>query len=71
MADPDRDIFGATPVETLHAFCKGLIEMVTHVVIDNVPLSKKAALDRLVLCFHKLTGKAFAVHSHPQPFAME
>jgi hypothetical protein len=53
MADPDRGIFGATPVETLQAFRKGLVEMATHVVIDIVPLSKKAALDRLVLPFHK------------------
>jgi hypothetical protein len=51
MADPDRGMFGATPVETLYAFCKGLVEMVTHVVIDNVPPSKMAALDRLVLHF--------------------
>jgi hypothetical protein len=70
MADPDRGIFGGTPVKTLDAFCKGLVEMVICVVIDNVRPSKKAALDRLALRFHKLTGKAFAVHSHPQPFAM-
>ena len=41
MADPDRGIFGATPVETLHAFRKGLVEMITFVVLDNVPASKK------------------------------
>jgi hypothetical protein len=52
MADPDRSIFGPSPVETLHAFCKDLVEMVTHVVIDNVPPSKKAAFDRLAMCFH-------------------
>ncbi len=59
MADPDRCIFGATPVETLHAFRKGLVEMVTHVLIDDVPPSKKAALDRLALRFHKTHRKSF------------
>ena len=52
MADPDRGIFGATPVETLHAVRKGLVEMITFVVLDNVPASKKAALDCLALRFH-------------------
>jgi hypothetical protein len=71
MADPDRSIFGATPVETLHAFVsKGLVEMVTHVVIDNVPQSKRQHWTALCCVFTKLTGKAFLVHSHPQPFAM-
>ncbi len=59
MADPDRGIFGATPVEALHAFGKGLVEMVTHVVIDNVPPSKKVALDRLALCVHKAHRQSF------------
>jgi hypothetical protein len=59
MADPDRGIFGATPVETLHAFRKGLVEMVIQVVIDNVPPSKKAALDRLALHFHKTHRQSF------------
>jgi hypothetical protein len=59
MADPDRGIFGATPVETLHAFRMGLVEMVTHVVIDDVPPSKKAALDRLALRFHKTHRQSF------------
>ena len=58
MADPDRGRFGATPVETLYAFCKGLVEMVTHVVIDNVPPSKKVALEQAKLLqylpIHKL-----------------
>jgi hypothetical protein len=70
MADPDRGIFGATPVETLHAFRKGLVEMVTHVVIDNVHPSKKQHWTALHCIFTKLTGKASAVHSHPQLFAM-
>ena len=59
MADPDRGIFGATPVETLHAFRKGLVEMITFVVLDNVPASKKAALDCLALCFHKSHRQTF------------
>lgn len=53
MADPIRGIFGATPVETLHAFRKGMIEMVTLLVIDNVPVSKRAALDSLAIRFHR------------------
>ena len=48
---------GATPVETMHAFRKGIIEMVTFLVLDNVPPSKKASLDRLAIKFH---------HSHRQ-----
>ena len=52
MADPVRGIFGATPVETLHAYRKGLIEMVTYLVLENVPASKKAALDALAIRFH-------------------
>ena len=53
MADSDRGILGATPVETLHAFWKGLVEMVTKLVLDHVPASKKAPLDRLALRFHR------------------
>jgi hypothetical protein len=70
MADPDRGIFGGTPVETLHPFCKGLVEMVTHVVIDNVPLSKRQHWTALCCVFTKLSGKAFTLHSHPRSFAM-
>jgi hypothetical protein len=46
MASPERCIFGVTPVETLQAFRKGLVEMVNYVAIGNV-------LDRLALRFHK------------------
>ena len=53
LADPIRGIFGATPVETLHAFRKGLIEKVTFLVIKNVPVSKKARLDALAIQFHR------------------
>jgi hypothetical protein len=45
LADPIRGIFGATPVETMHAFCKGVIEVVTFLVLDNVPKKQKAALE--------------------------
>ena len=52
LADPVRGIFGATPIETMHAFRKGLIETVTLLVLDNVPDTKKAALDTLAMRFH-------------------
>ena len=51
MADPDRGIYGATPIETMHAFRKGIIEMVTFLILDNVPKSKQA--DALAIWFHK------------------
>ena len=53
LADPVRGIFGATPCETMHCFRKGMIEMVTFLVLKNVPVSKRAALDRLAIHFHK------------------
>ena len=53
LADPVRGIFGATPVETMHAFRKGMIEVVTFLVLENVPAGAKAALDTLALRFHK------------------
>ena len=43
LADPIRGIFGATPVETMHAVCKGMIEVVTFLVLHNVPKKQKAA----------------------------
>jgi len=59
MADPVLGILSDTPVETLHAFHKDLVEMVTHAVIVNVPPSKKSVLDRLVLRFHKTHRQSF------------
>jgi hypothetical protein len=59
MADPDCGIFGATPVETLHALRKGLVAMVTHGVIDNIRPSKKAAVARLAMRFHKAHQQNF------------
>jgi hypothetical protein len=53
LADPIRGIFGATPVETMHAFRKGVIEVVTFLVLNNIPKRQKAALDRLAVRFHK------------------
>ena len=47
-------IFGATPTETVHCFRKGIIEVVTFLVQKNVPVSKRAALDRIAIDFHKL-----------------
>jgi hypothetical protein len=54
LADPIRGTFGAMPAETIHAFCKGVIEVVTFLVLNNVPKKQKAALDRrLAVRFHK------------------
>jgi hypothetical protein len=54
MADPSiRGIFGATPVETLHAFRKGMIEKVTLLVVENLMDGQKAALDSLAIRFHR------------------
>ncbi len=53
FADPERGIFGATPVETMHAFRKGgVIAKVTKLVLESLPASKKAAFDDLVIAFH-------------------
>ena len=59
FADPTRGVFGATPVETMHAFRKGLIEYVTYFVLESVPASRKAAIDRLAIHF---------LHSHCQTY---
>ena len=53
MADPKFGIFGSTPVETMHVFQKGMIEVVTFLVLENVPDSKKAQLDALAVKFHE------------------
>ena len=53
FGDPSRGIFGATPVETMHGYRKGMIEVVTFMVLENVPKSKKAVLDQLAVVFHK------------------
>ena len=53
MVDPIRGINGATPIETMRAFRKEMIEMVTFLILDNVPKRKLAALDALAIRFHK------------------
>ena len=53
MADPVRGIFGATPVETMHALRKGIIELVTFCVLEHVTARQKAKLDELAVHFHK------------------
>ena len=53
FADQQHGIFGATPVETMHAFRKGVIEKVTKLILDSLPASKKAAFDDLAIAFHK------------------
>jgi hypothetical protein len=64
MASPERCIFGATPVETLQAFRKALVEMVNYVAIGNV-------LDRLALRFHKTHSRQnFCSTFHQKPYAM-
>jgi hypothetical protein len=59
LADPICGIFGAMPVETMLALQKGIIEMVTFSVLDNVPASKKAQLDTLAVRFHKTHRQTF------------
>ena len=53
LADSFRGIFGATPTETMQCFRKGMIEVVTFLVLKNVLASKRAELDRIAIDFHK------------------
>ena len=59
FADPERGIFGATLVETMHPYRKGLIEYVTYFVLDNVPASRNAVFDRLAIQFHTTHCQTF------------
>jgi hypothetical protein len=60
FADPKRGIFGATPIETMHAFRKGVIENVTFLVLDNVPASKKDGCVRQSCnCFSQISSTNF------------
>jgi hypothetical protein len=44
----------ATPFETMHAYCNGMIEVVNLLVLKNVPATKKATLDAIAVHhFHK------------------
>ena len=63
LADPVRGVFGATSVETMHALQKGIIEMVTFSILDNVPASKKAKLDTLPVRFHRTHRQTCRKHS--------
>jgi len=53
FADLVCGIFGATPVQTMHAFRKGVVVNDTKLVLSKVPASKKAAFDNLAIAFHK------------------
>jgi hypothetical protein len=53
IADPVRGIMSATPTEIMHVFRNGMIAIVTYLVLENVPDSKKAALDSMAVRFHK------------------
>ncbi len=59
LADPMRGIFGATPVETMHAYRKGIIEKVTFLVLENIPASSKASLDYLAVRFHTMHRQTY------------
>ena len=48
-----KNFFGVTPVETIHAFYKDLIEHVTFLELDNITASRKAALNTLAVQFHQ------------------
>ena len=53
FADPERGIFGATPLKTMHAFRKDVIEKATKLVLESLLASEKAAFDDLAIAFHK------------------
>jgi len=53
LADPQYGIFGATPVDTMHAFRKGIIESTTCYIIDQLSIGQKAMLDHMALDFQK------------------
>jgi hypothetical protein len=65
FADPVPGIFGAMPVETMHAFRKGVVENITKLVLSKVPASKKAAFDNLAIAFHKPHWQTFC-KAHPK-----
>ena len=67
-ADTERGIFGATPVETMHAYRKDIIERVTFLVLDNVPASKKALLDDLAFKFPKSHRQTWLGNFHATDF---
>ena len=55
--DP-RGIWGANPVDLMHAFQSGIVKYLVKMIIDGLPTSKQVALDRLVhKLFHNLRCK--------------
>ena len=71
LVDPIRGIYGATPVETMHAFRKGMIDDVTFLVLENVPPSKLAALDALAIWFHKMHRQTIRKTSPASDFSQD
>ncbi len=69
FADPERGIFGATPVKTMHAFRKGVIEKVTKLVLESLPASKKAAFDDLAIAFYKSHRQTHEMNSESCPIS--
>ena len=54
MADPLRGFSGASPADTMHRFCKGMIENVTCLVLKNVPAS--------TIQYHKRHRQTYCKH---------
>jgi len=52
LADPVYGIFGATPVDTMHAFRKGIIESTTCFIIDQLSIGQKTMLDQMAINFN-------------------
>jgi len=53
MACLTHGILGSTPVDTMHAFRKGIIESTTNFIIENLKDGQKAALDHMAIEFYK------------------
>jgi hypothetical protein len=66
FADPVHGIFGATPVETTHAFRKGVVENVTKLVLSKFQLPRILHLTIWLLLFTNLIGKHFVRHIQRQ-----
>ena len=52
MADPIRGVQGSTPIETMHAFRKGMVEKVSNLILANLGVGQQAALDAMTKHFH-------------------
>jgi len=53
LADPRRGIFGATPVDTMHAFRKGILENTTLFILQNLKRGHQVMLDGMAIDFHE------------------